>query len=139
MYRIPQTFISENCYECPYTTPYRNSDITIADYWGIEKNAAEFDDDKGVNLLLIHTEKGQEVFEKINEKLLYRKTELSTSLQPNLQHPSEKGNGYECFWIDYGRLSTRRFFAKYFFANNIILFGRRVINKIKRIVRTILK
>lgn len=129
----------ESCYECPYTTPYRNSDITIADYWGIENNAAEFDDDKGVNLLLIHTAKGQEVFEKINEKLLYRKTNLSTSMQPNLLHPSEKGNGYECFWNDYGRLSTRNFFAKYFFVNNVVLFGRRVINKIKRIIRAILK
>lgn len=129
----------ESCYECPYTTPYRNSDITIADYWGVEKNAAEFDDDKGVNLLLIHTEKGQDIFDKIQKKLLYCKTELSTSMQPNLQHPSKKGNGYEGFWSDYGRLSNRRFFAKYFFVNNIVLFSRRVINKIKRIVRAILK
>lgn len=127
----------ESCYECPYTTPYRNSDITIADYWGIEKNAVEFDDDKGVNLLLIHTEKGQEVFEKISENLFYRKTNLATSMQPNLQHPSEKGSGYECFWRDYGRLSTKKFFAKYFFVNNRVLFIRRVINKIKRMVRAI--
>lgn len=129
----------ESCYECPYTTPHRNSDMTLADYWGIEKNAAEFDDDKGVNLLLIHTKKGQEIFDKINEKLFFRKTELSTSMQPNLQHPSEKGSGYERFWSDYGRLSTRRFFAKYFFVNSIVLFGRRIVNKIKRIVRPILK
>ena len=129
----------ESCYVCPYTTPYRDSDITIADYWGIEKNASEFDDDKGVNLLLIHTKKGQEVFHKINEKLFFRKTELFTSMQPNLQHSSEKGTNYECFWSDYRRLSTRKFFAKYFFVNNFVFFSRRVINKIKRVVRNILK
>lgn len=28
-------------------------DITIADYWGIEKVAPEFDDNKGVSLVLV--------------------------------------------------------------------------------------
>lgn len=129
----------ESCYACPYATPHRNSDITIADYWGIENNAPEFDDDKGVNLLLIHTSKGHQVFEAIKENLLYRQTELSTSMQPNLQAPSKKGQEFNRFWMDYGRLSSRRFFEKYFFPNQFTLFKRRAINKIKRSICGILK
>lgn len=34
-------------------------DITIADYWGIEKVAPEFDDNKGVSLVLVNNEAGK--------------------------------------------------------------------------------
>jgi coenzyme F420-reducing hydrogenase beta subunit len=129
----------ESCYACPYTTPYRNSDITIADYWGIENNASEFDDDKGVNLLIIHTKKGHKLFEKIKGNLLYSHTELSTSMQPNLQHPSKKDEEFANFWQDYSRLSTRSFFAKYFFSNKFTRLKRRLNNKIKRTARIISK
>jgi len=129
----------ESCYVCPYATSHRDSDITIADYWGIENNAPEFDDDRGVNLLIIHTVKGRQVFEAIKGKLLYRQTNLSTSMQPNLQNPSEKGTEFDRFWMDYGRLSTRSFLKKYFFPNKLSLLKRRVVNKIKRTIRSILK
>lgn len=125
----------ESCYACPYVTPHRNSDITIADYWGIENNAPEFDDDKGVNLILIHTDKGKQVFEAIKENLFYRKTELSTSMQPNLSSPSIKGVNFDCFWMDYSRLSTRKFFKKYFFPNKITILMHRVLNKTKRTIQ----
>lgn len=125
----------ESCYACPYVTPHRNSDITIADYWGIENNAPEFDDDKGVNLLLIHTAKGAEVFDAIKENLLYRQTKLSTSMQPNLQNPSAKGLEFDSFWKDYSRMSTRNFFRKYFFPNRVVFLMRRVLNKLRRTLR----
>lgn len=125
----------ESCYVCPYVTPHRNSDITIADYWGIENNAPEFDDDKGVNLLLIHTVKGAAVFDAIKENLLYRQTKLSTSMQPNLKNPSAKGLEFDSFWKDYSKMSTKKFFRKYFFPNRVVVLMRRVINKLKRTLR----
>ena len=42
-------------------------DITIADYWGIEKAAPEFDDNKGVSLVLVNNEAGERDFEKVKE------------------------------------------------------------------------
>lgn len=45
-------------------------DITIADYWGIEKVAPEFDDDKGVSLVMINNEAGEKAFEKVKERLI---------------------------------------------------------------------
>ena len=44
------------CYKCPYKSVMHPADITIADYWGIEKAAPEFDDNKGVSLVLINNE-----------------------------------------------------------------------------------
>ncbi len=47
-----------SCYRCPSKSGRSGSDITIADYWNIQNVAPEFDDDKGVGLVLINTEKG---------------------------------------------------------------------------------
>ena len=39
------------------------SDITIADYWGIDQVHPQMDDDKGTSLLLVRTEKGQQALD----------------------------------------------------------------------------
>ena len=41
-----------SCYKCPFKQIMHPGDITIADYWGIEKAAPEFDDNKGVSLVI---------------------------------------------------------------------------------------
>lgn len=41
----------------------KKSDITIADYWGIDKVHPQMDDDKGASLLLVRTEKGQQALD----------------------------------------------------------------------------
>ena len=47
-----------SCYDCPAKSGKSGSDITIADFWGIENVLPEFDDDKGISLILPYTEKG---------------------------------------------------------------------------------
>ena len=51
-----------SCYSCQFKGFPRMSDITIADFWGIEK---ALDDDGGTSMLLINSEKGKECFKKI--------------------------------------------------------------------------
>lgn len=46
------------CYECPFKSCKSHSDITIADYWGINVLHPEMDDDKGTSMVYINTEKG---------------------------------------------------------------------------------
>ena len=54
-----------SCYNCRFRTLNRDSDITIADFWGIEKICPEMDDTKGTSLVLINTPKGKGIFEKV--------------------------------------------------------------------------
>ena len=75
-----------NCYFCNTRRP---SDITLADFWGWMKNVPGMnDDDKGISLILINTEKGKEMFDTIQTKLDVKEVDLDNCLQPNLQHPS---------------------------------------------------
>lgn len=48
-----------SCYGCKAKECRSNSDITIADYWGIQNVRPEMDDDKGTGLVLLHNEKGK--------------------------------------------------------------------------------
>ena len=76
-------------------------DITIADYWGIEKAAPELDDNKGVSLVLINNEAGEKVFEKVKERLIWKQTKLEDGLQPPLKAPFPKLQNREQFWRDF--------------------------------------
>lgn len=57
-----------SCHNCAFKKLHRVSDITLADFWGIQNVASEMDDNKGTSLVLIHTEKGKQAFNcaKIN-------------------------------------------------------------------------
>ena len=78
-----------SCGACHFTNTTRPSDITLADFWGWENAVPGFnDDDKGVSLVFLNTEKGKKIFEEIKDELKVRKATPSTEKQPNLLHPS---------------------------------------------------
>ena len=49
-----------SCYSCKWAKGERSSDITLADFWGINTVAPAFNPDKGVSMVMANTEKGQE-------------------------------------------------------------------------------
>ena len=63
----------ENCYSCPYANENRISDITIGDYWGIEKEHPELTNKidflKGVSCIIVNTEKGLKMIDSYNQNL----------------------------------------------------------------------
>lgn len=89
-----------SCARCPAKCGKSHSDITIADFWGIENLHPEFDDDKGCNLVIINSEKGKELFDII----------LCDKLETNLQ-TAIKYNPY------YLKSIADSKYRKYFFDN----------------------
>jgi coenzyme F420-reducing hydrogenase beta subunit len=64
---LSDLYLRPSCYKCPSKSLKSGSDITIADYWGIENVIPEFDDDKGVSLVLINTNKGDNLLSEFNQ------------------------------------------------------------------------
>lgn len=93
--------LRESCYHCPFSTTQRISDMTIGDFWGVEKALPEFDDNKGISLMLIHSEKGLRIFREIEKQLSYKKTSIQDCLQHNLREPTRKPEKSERFWQDF--------------------------------------
>ena len=90
-----------SCHKCPYTTTKRCTDLTIGDYWGIENKIPEFYDKNGVSLILIHTEKGHNIFEQAASSLDYVQSSTEDCLQPNLIKPTASDPKRDLFWQDY--------------------------------------
>ncbi len=54
-----------SCYHCPMREGRSGSDLSLADLWNVAKIAPEFNDDRGVSLVLINTENGSKSLEKL--------------------------------------------------------------------------
>lgn len=57
--------IRRSCSQCSCKGGSSNSDITLADFWNVNKVTEGFDDDKGTSLILLNTEKGMAAFNDI--------------------------------------------------------------------------
>lgn len=76
--------IRPSCADCAFNNKRSLADITIADYWGVDKQFPEFDDDKGITLVLINTTQGQQLFDSIKDKTVYISTDFEKGAQYNL-------------------------------------------------------
>lgn len=121
-----------SCYECPYATTERNVDLTIGDFWGIENVMPDFYSPEGTSLVLVHTKKGQEIFEKIKDKVEWRESNAKDCLQPNLIEPTERSPRRDEFWIDYHDGGIKRVLKKYIPQPPL---WRRAARKAKRLIK----
>lgn len=83
---LKSTSYTENCYECQYAKMQRVSDLTLGDSWGSE--LPEYEQKRGISLILIQTEKGKELLDKSEVEL--HEVDLNQAVKANdqLRHPS---------------------------------------------------
>ena len=93
------------CYSCPYKSFEHESDITLGDFWGLEKidKGKKYNDDRGLSLILVQTEKGEELLEMVKPSIEWFESTREECFQPRLLSPSEKPSNREEFWLDYSK------------------------------------
>lgn len=62
---LHSVFNRPSCSKCPHKPLKSNADIIIGDFWGIDINHSDLNDNKGASLLIPLTEKGYILFNKI--------------------------------------------------------------------------
>lgn len=82
----------ESCYQCAYANDQRVGDITIADFWGVEKFFDSFDLKRGVSLILLNTEKGKVMLEYIKENMYTEDAtiDMAKERNKNLSAPTSR-------------------------------------------------
>ena len=80
---LSDEYLRESCYNCKFKKKHRISDVTFADFWGINKVAPEMNDEKGTSLIFINSLKGKEIFESIKENLIYKNVDFYQSIKYN--------------------------------------------------------
>ena len=77
---LQNVFLRPSCYHCSFKTINRHSDITLADFWGIEKVLPRFDDDKGTSLILVNSSKGKAMLLSVAVKMDYERVDMDQAL-----------------------------------------------------------
>lgn len=63
---LSQYFLRPSCYNCKFRCGKSHSDITLADFWGIWDHTDQWNDDRGISLVMLNTEKGKAIFDTLN-------------------------------------------------------------------------
>lgn len=111
-------FIRPSCYECVFRGFPRISDITLADFWGIEKYDKSLEKDLGTSLVMVNSQKGKEWFEKIAGRLNYIPMQFENTLGGNpalVKSASKPDIDREQFFKDVNEMSFGQVAEKYHF------------------------
>lgn len=95
-----RTIMRPSCAACRFTDLHRPSDITAADCWGIEKYAPALYDRLGVSLVMVNSERGASIFEKMRGDMIVAERPVDEILkeQPRLSRPVQYDGRREEFW-----------------------------------------
>lgn len=77
-------YMRPSCTTCKHKGFPRVSDITLADFWGIELNDRTKDSDKGTSMVLLHSDKGMALFNDIKEHVFYEEKTLQEASRGNV-------------------------------------------------------
>lgn len=105
-----------SCYDCVFKKRYRVSDFTIWDCYSVGSFDKKLDDDKGTTRVLIHSEKGRELFEQIKPSLRYTEV-TSDQLTAGVKEMFHSVGGNEKrdqFFRDANSKSGAELFRQYF-------------------------
>lgn len=90
-----------SCHDCQFTHFNRTGDITIGDFWGIRKFYPNFHPKDCPSLVLINTDKGENMFNAIHYGLDIIQSNQNEALQPQLCEPTKLSPYRESFWEYY--------------------------------------
>ena len=72
---LSDSILNASCYQCPFVGAPRVSDVTLGDFWGIERYHQDWPLQSGVSVVLVHTAKAVRVFSELQDKVeLYPET-----------------------------------------------------------------
>ena len=129
-------YLRPSCYACSVRTGKSGSDITIADFWGVQNYYPEFDDDRGVNLVLVNTDKGRMAYEQTNADSIESTYEQGLNQNPCLEHSVARTKHIATFWTEFearGMAVVQEIEVRI-----LPSIPSRLINRVKHVVRRIL-
>lgn len=103
-----------SCYKC-IAKNYKCSDLTIADFWGIDSVLPEMNDGKGVSLVIVRSEMGKRIFDHIKSDIIFKEVSYEDGVRNNpaeyssVKRPKERNH----FFDDMAVMSFERLQNKY--------------------------
>lgn len=114
-YFLQGNIYRKSCYSCKYASLSRPADITLGDFWGIEKLKIPFDTKNGCSLLIVNTQNGRRLIES-TENLLMQAVSIDDAIKQNdqLKHPSVLPKNRANRLREYEEMSGNEIATQYF-------------------------
>lgn len=131
-------FMRPSCHECRYKSLPRHADITLGDFWGIEKVRPDLDQDKGTSIFMLNTEKGKKTFESIKERIVFEKMKLNdiylgnTALTQRVLLTKKQQKMREIFFKNYKEKDFENLVLELLYQNRIVKFLKKIKSRVKR-------
>ena len=89
----------ERCYSCPYAQALRMGDLTLGDYWGIDRRFLPAEAGVLLNIMLVNTAQGRRLLEMAREKLVCHTVPVTAVLdgKTNLRQPQRRPSERDVF------------------------------------------
>lgn len=121
-----------SCYQCYFKSMQKQSDITIADFWGAEHVVNDWNDDTGISIVFIHSNKGKNIFLSSMDEIEVKEVLFAESIteNPSFFASVSKPPLRDHYMKDLCKLSYDKLHRKYC-GTNITSRIRRKIAKLK--------
>jgi hypothetical protein len=125
-------YLRNSCYDCRFRQYHRVSDLTIADYWGVDKACPEMHDDKGTSIVFAHTEIGSKVLREISigMRIIEQEKSIAVMCNQSMEYNESKPNSREFYLFIHRMLGFRK--SEFAISKNSLI--KRIIRKIKRLL-----
>lgn len=122
--------LRSSCYVCPAKLYHTQSDITLADFWGVDRLHPEMDDDKGCGLILVHNDHALSLLKSLDCQLQEQKCDEVIAFNPNITHSVNKPVNRKFFFSI--------FHVKGFYVSYTAVVSKSVLMRIIRKLYTLL-
>lgn len=123
-----------SCHACPNKSVERPGDLTIADFWGIDKAVPGFNDNQGVSLVLVNTESGSALFSEAVKELDIEEVTLQQGMQPSLKQPFQMPDERDAFWETFHRKGFSDVIKRYTWKPRWKEWKKRLKRSLRRII-----
>ncbi|NLY75830.1 MAG: 4Fe-4S dicluster domain-containing protein [Firmicutes bacterium] len=129
-------YLRPSCYACPFKTAFREADITLADFWGIQSIEPAFNDDKGVSLVLIHSVKGENIFDELKDKMECKQVNFNEAIRynPAMLKSMTINSNREKFFSEIASYDFGKLMNKYCKEKLVIRLKKKIRNAAKAIL-----
>lgn len=112
---LRNTYLRPSCHCCHFSRLPRVADISLADFWGVGYHHPQWDDDKGTSLVLIQSEKGQQIFDTISDELVVHEADLDEAIRfnPCICGSVPPGENRQAFFRDLDLIPFEQMVRKY--------------------------
>jgi coenzyme F420-reducing hydrogenase beta subunit len=127
------------CHACRWARIPRVGDLTLGDYWGIERVRPDLDDDRGTSVVLVSTPRGEEALARVRGRLAVDATALEAAVAGNvcLVRPVPASPGRPAFLRDLAAAPFETVMKRHLRDRPPLL--RRVARRVRSSLRSLLR